>query len=113
MRLYLFLTTCLLTGLGGAVGSMLGNAFGKTSLWVGGVVGGLVMAYVVARLAVWRRWIDAAQWPLTAVGAAVGFLIAAAVAVRTLSSPIGPILSTTISGIGALVGSSASRKRAR
>jgi hypothetical protein len=39
------------------------------------------------------------------VGAALGFLASALVAVNTLSSPIGPILGTTLTGIGALIGS--------
>jgi hypothetical protein len=34
----------------------------------------------------------------------VGFLLAAAIAVRTLSSPVGPVLSTLLIGTGALVG---------
>jgi hypothetical protein len=42
-------------------------------------------------------------WP-TAAGAALGFLAAAWIATHTLGSPIGPILSTTLIGLGALVG---------
>lgn len=103
-RIMLFITACALSGLGGALGSMLGNGFGKTGLWVGGVIGGQLAALLVARIAVWRRWIAPSQYGPTAMCTAIGFLIAAAIAVNTLSSPVGPVLSTTIPGLGALLG---------
>lgn len=104
MRLYLFLVACALAGLGGAVGSIVGNAAGKTGLWIGGVLGGLLGAAAAAGVAKTRRWIAREQfWP-TAIGAMVGFLAAAAVAVNTLSSPVGPVLSTALVGAGALAG---------
>jgi hypothetical protein len=60
---------------------------------------------LVARIALWRHWIVRSQfWP-TALGAAVGFGVACAIAVNTLSSPIGPILSTLLIGAGAVLGS--------
>ena len=101
----LFLVACVLGGLGGALGSMVGNAFGKSGLWAGGILGGLLASLLIARIAVWRRWIVQSQlWP-TALGAAVGFLVACAVAVNTLSSPIGPVMSTLLIGGGAVLGS--------
>jgi hypothetical protein len=104
-RVGLFVVACVLGGFGGAAGSMVGHAFGKTGLWAGGIIGGLLMSIVTARIALWRRWIERSQfWPTT-VGTAVGFLLAAAVAVNTLSSPIGPILSTLLIGLGAVAGS--------
>jgi hypothetical protein len=84
---------------------MIGHAFGKGGLWAGGILGGLLGSMLVARFALWRRWIVASQvWP-TAIGTTVGFLLACAVAVNTLSTPIGPILSTLLIGLGALLGS--------
>src|SRR5688572_4792195 len=56
-RLYLFIFACLLCGLGGALGSMAGNAFGARGVWIGGVIGGLVAAYLVAVVARGRQWI--------------------------------------------------------
>jgi hypothetical protein len=38
------------------------------------------------------------------MGAAAGFSLAAAIAVNTLGSPIGPILSTALVGVGAVLG---------
>jgi hypothetical protein len=108
-RLWLFIVSCVLGGLGGALGSMVGHAFGHRALWVGGIVGGLLGALVAARVAVWRRWIAPERYWRTAAGAAVGFLVAAAVAIHTLSSPVGPVLSTALIGFGALIGSRAPR----
>jgi hypothetical protein len=104
-RIALFFVACALGGVGGALGSIVGNAFGKTGLWVGGMLGGLIASLLVARIALWRHWIVRSQFRLTALGAAVGFLAASAVAVNTLSSPIGPVVSTILIGGGAVLGS--------
>jgi hypothetical protein len=85
---------------------MAGHSLGKCGLWAGGILGGLIASMLVARIALWRRWIVRSQFWSTVLGAAVGFLLACAVAVNTLSSPIGPILSTLLIGVGAVLGSS-------
>jgi hypothetical protein len=109
-RLWLFVVSCLLGGLGGAAGSIVGHAFGPRGLWIGGVVGGLLAALLSARVAVWRRWVAPRQYWGTAAGAAAGFLAAALVAANMLSSPVGPVLSTGLVGAGALLGSRAGRR---
>src|SRR5829696_6803027 len=103
-RTYLFVVACVLAGLGGALGSIVGNAAGRTGLWAGGVLGGLLGAAAAAGVAVGRRWITRAQYWPTAIGAMLGFLAAALVAVNTLASPVGPVLSTLLVGAGAVVG---------
>jgi hypothetical protein len=108
-RVWLFVVSCALGGLGGALGSILGHAFGSRGLWIGGVVGGLAAALLTARIAVWRRWVAPNLYWRTAAGAGVGFLAAALVAVNTLSSPVGPVLSTTLIGLGAVLGGRPSR----
>ena len=108
-RAALFFVACALGGIGGALGSMAGHAFGKGGLYAGGILGGLITSVLVARIALWRRWIVRSQfWP-TAFGTAIGFLLACAVAVNTLSSPIGPILSALLIGTGAVLGASLRR----
>jgi hypothetical protein len=104
-RAGLFLFACVLGGLGGALGSMVGHSFGKAGLWAGGILGGLLASMLIARIGLWRRWILRSQYWPTVFGAAIGFLLACAVAVNTLSSPVGPILSTLLIGVGALLGS--------
>ncbi len=108
--LLLFVTSCLLAGLGGAVGSILGHALGQTGLSIGGILGGLIGAVASVAIARRRAWIAPSQFTSTSIGAAVGFLAAVAVAVRTLSSPVGPIVSTALVGIGAVVGAMLGRR---
>ena len=103
-RVLLFFTAIILSGLGGLVGSILGNAFGKTGLWIGGVAGGLVASAIVGLIAAKAKWISPDRQRAIVIGTAVGFLAAAAIAVNTLSSPVGPVLSTALAGIGALIG---------
>ena len=100
----LFFTAIVLGGLGGALGSIVGNALGKTGLFAGGVIGGLLAATATGLVAAARGWVQRAKWSRVALGTAVGFLLAAAIAVNTLSSPVGPILSTILIGAGALLG---------
>jgi len=104
MRARLFVLALVLGGAGGVVGSILGGAFGQRGLFIGGFVGGVLIAPVTAIVARWRGWIAARQVRATALGAALGFLLAATIAVNTLSSPVGPVLSTLLIGAGALVG---------
>jgi phosphotransferase system glucose/maltose/N-acetylglucosamine-specific IIC component len=111
MHVRLFITACLLGGLGGVVGSVLGAGVGRRGLFVGGFLGGILIAPLTARMALWRGWIRPTQVWGTAVGAAAGFAAAATVAVNTLSSPVGPVVSTMLIGVGALVGRGAVRDR--
>jgi hypothetical protein len=102
LRLYLLAT--LLGGAGGAIGSILGNAGGRVGLFAGGLSGGAVLSLVAAVIASRRGWIPATRFRGAAVGAVLGFLLAASVAVNTLSSPVGPLLSPLLIGAGAVVG---------
>ena len=108
-KLLLFLVSCLLAGLGGALGSIVGHAAGQTGLWVGGTIGGLLGSIAAAALARARHWIQEAQFYPAALGASIGFVLAAAIAVHTLSNPLGPVLSTTLVGVGALLGATLRR----
>jgi len=100
-------------GAGGLAGSIIGAAAGKRALFVGGFLGGLIAAPAAAYLAARFRWIEPREATATALGAALGFLAAATVAVNTLSSPVGPILSTLLIGAGGLAGGRVSRSRGR
>lgn len=102
--LKLFLTCMLLGGAIAAGGSMVGARFGHTGLVMGGVIGGVIGSILGVRLAVSRGWISESQMTFTSIGAAMGFVLASYVATHTLSSPVGPVLSTTLIGIGAIIG---------
>jgi fructose-specific phosphotransferase system IIC component len=103
-RVWLFLAMWIVGGVGAAVGSMVGHAFGSRGLFIGAIVGGLLAVALIAQFAAWRGWILKSQRGMTSLGAALGFLLAALIATRTLSTPIGPILSSLLIGAGALLG---------
>jgi hypothetical protein len=103
-RVLLFTVSCSLGGAGAVLGSIVGNAAGKRGLFAGALVGGLVGASGSSFVARWRGWIRPAQLRSTALGATIGFLVAALIATQTLRSPIGPVLSTSLIGAGALLG---------
>jgi hypothetical protein len=102
----LFFVSTIVTGALAAIGSIIGHFFGShLGVMLGGVFGGLFGAIFSARIAVRLRWIAHEDFYPTTFGAAIGFLAAAIIATKTLSSPVGPILSSLLIGIGALVGS--------
>lgn len=103
-RLALFVLATVFGGIGGFAGSVLGGALGRNALFAGGFIGGVLLAPLTAWVAAKRRWIDTRQAVPVAIGAAVGFLAAATLAVNTLSSPVGPVVATTLTGLGALAG---------
>jgi hypothetical protein len=104
-RILLFGVAMLLGGLGGMLGSIVGNAAGKRGLFIGGAVGGIIGAWLSGVIASRRQWIPRSAALGASAGAATGFLLAALVATQTLGSPVGPILSTVLIGVGAVVGS--------
>lgn len=108
-RVALFLTASLLAGASAVGGSIVGHATGAQGVMIGGVVGGLLGAAASSFLARHRRWIAPAQLRGTAIGTSVGFLAAATVATQTLDSPVGPMLSTLLIGVGALAGAAMHR----
>jgi hypothetical protein len=99
-----FLLFVAFGGLGAFVGSVLGAALGHSALFIGAIIGGLVAAPAAAGVGVRSGWIDARDHAPAAWGAAIGFLAASAIAVATISSAIGPMLSTLVIGAGGLAG---------
>jgi len=92
------------------IGSMLGNAFGKTGLFIGVMVGGISGILVVMILARRFKLIEASNHVSTLIGATLGYLIAAVTAVNNLHTPVIPILCVSLVGIGAVVGSFINRQ---
>jgi len=99
-----FLLAMVLGGAGGVLGSIVGNAFGKGGLITGGVILGALFAGAAGYVSASRGWVARGQRIWTIVGGVAGFLLACVVALATLSSPIGPILSTLMIGSGAVLG---------
>jgi hypothetical protein len=85
-------------------GSMLGAAFdNEHALFVGALLGGVIGCILAVRIAVWRRWVARERSGRVTLGAVIGFAIASAIATQTLSSPIGPSLSSLLIGLGAVI----------
>jgi hypothetical protein len=109
----LFVLLVIAGGIGGFAGSVAGAAFGRTGLFAGGFVGGALASAGAAFLASALQWIQRRERTATACGAAIGFVAAATVAVNTLSSPVGPVTSTLLTGMGGLAGRWWSRRGTR
>lgn len=108
---WLFISATVFGGFGGFLGSVLGGGIGPRALFAGGLIGGVAIAPLTALVARKRGWIEHSRVWHVAGGAALGFLAAAAIAVNTLSSPVGPVLATTLIGIGALAGARLGEKK--
>ena len=102
-KLLVFVTMCILPGIGAVGGSILGNAFGKTGLFIGAVLGGLIGVTAATRIALWRNWITRDRGPAVQVAGLVGFIVAAIIAGTNLWTPLIPIASTWIIGGAAVL----------
>lgn len=100
----LFLLTVFLGGAGGALGSIAGNALGEGGVLAGGFLGGAGLVVASGALGTRWRWIKPPQRIWTILGGVFGFGLACMVTLSTLSSPIGPLLSTLLIGSGAVLG---------
>jgi hypothetical protein len=103
-RFWLFALVSGLGALGAFLGSVLGNAAGKAGLFAGAMLGGALAVVAAVRLAARFRLVVSTRVAHATLGGLGGFALAAFVAVNTLSSPIGPILSVALIGLGALFG---------
>lgn len=99
----------LVAGAGAVGGSILGGAGGQTMLFVGAVLGGSFGALIGVWLCARFRWLAAAQRRAASIGAVVGFLIAAPIAVMNLHTPVIPVLICSLAGVGALLGAGRAR----
>jgi hypothetical protein len=100
----LFLIVCFLSGVGTLVGSVLGRSVGSNGLFLGAIVGGSLGVLVSTRLAIRLNLIQRSTYSAVAVSGLVGFVLASIMAVTNLHTPIIPLLSVALVGLGAIVG---------
>ena len=112
-RVLLFFTGMMLAGVGGFVGSVLGNAGGKQTLFVGGIIGGLFTTFLATRIGVRFGWVPVEHARRTALYACAAFLIAVVIIVNTLSTPLGALLSPSLVGVAAVLGAGGFTGRAK
>lgn len=103
------LTTWLVTGAGAVAGSILGNSMGSTGLMVGAVLGGMIGLGLAVALAARMGWLPPALRRGAFFGGLLGFAVAIPIAVSNLDTPITPVLSCGLTGIGALLGAGMAR----
>lgn len=101
---WLFALMSALGGLGGALGSMVGSALGRGGVFIGGFVGGILAVIAAGYTSKACGWCKVHQRRWAIIGGVLGFLLAAMVTLSTLSSPVGPVLSTLLIGTGAVLG---------
>lgn len=105
----LFLLEVLLGGAGAVAGSLLGNLFGRGGVLAGAVLGGVALVIAAGFLGCRLGWIRRAERFWVVGGGIAGFIVACLVAVATMSSPAGPLVSSVIIGIGAVLGAALGR----
>lgn len=103
-RIWLFLHTCVLGGVLAFLGSVLGNAFGDTGLFVGALLGGVLGVALAAWIGRGRLF-ETEAFGRVVAGGVVGFGLAAGIATSNLHTPVIPLLSIGLIGAGAVLGS--------
>src|SRR5215831_13583698 len=99
-----FIVLVIAAGMGAAVGSALGSLIAHRLVFAGGAIGGLSGSWLGAWISARVNWIPQSETMAVALGATVGLACAVLIAVSTLHTPVGPILSTLLVGVGGLVG---------
>jgi len=89
------------TGAAAVLGSVLGAAVSHTELFY--LVGGLIGVWVAVRFSKMLRSIEANEIRLGILGGGIGFLLAAPLAAANAHTPVIPVLSVVLVGLGALV----------
>ena len=100
----IFVLLVITVGVCALLGSAIGAAIGHRGLFVGGFLGGSLGCGAAAWIGGRLRWVPTAAIKATGLGALLGFVLGATIALNTLHSPVGPILSTLFIGVGGLLG---------
>ena len=103
------LLSWLTTGFAAAVGSMVGNAAGPRGLKAGAIAGGVLGLLVAITVARRRAWLPAALARGAFLGGLVGFAVAVLLTLTHMHTPVIPVLSCGLVGIGTLVGAGVAR----
>ena len=107
--LKLFALEALLGGAGAVGGSILGNAFGRGGLFTGAVIGGAAMVAAAGSVACRLGWVQRRERFWVIGGGLAGFGAACLVTLATLATPIGPLASSLLIGVGAVLGATLGR----
>jgi hypothetical protein len=100
----LFLLVCGLAGVATFLGSVVGHFLGKTGVFAGAIIGGLVGVFLATRIAVSRRILGPKRFAGATIGGILGLILAAEIATHNMSSPFIPLASILLIGLGAVFG---------
>lgn len=101
------------TGAAAVLGSVLGAAVNHAGLFIGALLGGLIGVWVAVRLSKSLRFIEANEIRPGILGGCIGFLLAAPLAAANAHTPVIPVLSVGLVGLGALVSAKISSRIGR
>ena len=99
----------LATGFGALVGSILGNSVGKPGLVFGAIAGGTLGVLGAVHLARRLSWVPGTETVGALIGGLIGFAIAIPITLTNMHSPVVPVLSCGLAGVGILLGAGVSR----
>ena len=108
--LLLFLLVCVLAGIATLLGSIVGHAFGTAGLYAGAIIGGVVGVFVATRIALKRGILAPTRFWRATMGGILGLVLAAEITTHNMSTPVVPLASILLIGLGAVFGA-ASRHR--
>lgn len=100
----LFLLVCLIAGAGTFLGSVLGHFVGKGGLYAGAIIGGIAGVAAATRIAVKREILGTKRFWGATIGGVLGLILAAEIATRNMSTPIVPLATILLIGLGAVFG---------
>jgi len=106
----LFFLVSGLAGLAAVFGSMLGGAVSHVGLFIGAVSGGLIGVFTALVLSRHFRLISPQDVGPGMLGGCIGFVAAAAMAAANAHTPIIPIMSPGLVGLGAMAALAISRR---
>ena len=101
-RVILFFFVTGLTGFSAVLASMLGRSVSHAGLFIGAVLGGLIGVCLAVRLSKTLGLINRPDVRPGILGGCIGFLLAAPLAAVGAHTPVVPVLSAGLVGIGTL-----------
>ena len=100
----LFVLVTFFAGVATFLGSVLGHFVGKGGLYTGAIIGGIAGVAVGTRIAVKRGVLGPKRYWGATIGGVLGLILAAEIATRNLSTPVIPLASILLIGLGAIFG---------
>ena len=97
------------TGFGALLGSILGHGAGGRGLEAGAIIGGVLGLALAVLLARRLGWLPPGVVAGALVGGWVGFGIAVPITLSHMQSPVVPVMSCALAGVGALFGAGVAR----